>query len=213
MTIELEAPPVRRSGRPAGTAAALSETVSRLALGETIVLCDGDRTMLAYSAATATVEQTAFVIRHTSGFLQIALPAPRCDRLLLPAAPTMFAGPPGVGYRQCIGVDAAYGVTTGISAADRTHTARTLADLRTPPGDLTRPGHLVVVAVDPGYRGRCPVPHLALRLADFGRNGLLFADLVDSTRPHDMADRNEAFLFADAHHLSIGMGDVWATYP
>lgn len=120
----------------------------------------------------------------------------------------MFNGQLEAGYRQCVGVDAAQEVTTGISAADRTHTARTLSDLRASPGDLTRPGHLVVASVDPNYHGLCPVSHLTLLLADVGRIGLLFADLVDSTRPYEMANRNEALRFADTYHLSIDMGDA-----
>ena len=52
-----------------------------------------------------------------------------------------------------ISVDARDGVSTGISAADRAHTARTLADSATEPGDLTRPGHVFPLRYREGVTG------------------------------------------------------------
>ncbi|MDH6287759.1 3,4-dihydroxy-2-butanone-4-phosphate synthase [Rhodococcus opacus] len=221
MTIDIDAP-IRPSGQRSRRTIESTAVDAALARGETIVLWDDERAWLGYAADTATTAQTAFVIRHTSGFLQIALPSPACDRLLIPLTPALPSRPSAQGYQQCIGVDAAQGVTTGISAADRARTAGVLADSRTDPGDLVRPGHLVVVAVDPDYSGKRAVPRLALRLDASGHGGLVFAELVSSRRPHTMADEHDAVSFALAHQLRMCAGvttpgasldALYRTYP
>lgn len=213
MTIDIDAP-IHTSGPRLRRPATSAPADLALARGETVGLWDGERAWLGYAAATASTAQTAFVIRHTSGFLQLALPYPACDRLLIPATPALPSQPSSAeGYRQCIGVDAAQGVTTGISAADRARTARVLADVRTVPGDLVRPGHLVVAAVDPGYSGERAVPRLTLQLAASGRGGLVFAELVSGQRPHAMADEHEAASFALAHRLRMYVGATTTGTP
>lgn len=204
MTIHIDTPIYTTGPRVQRTAGSTPvEQALALALGETVVLWDGERARLGYAAESASTAQTTFAIRHSSGFLQIALPSPACDRLLIPVTPPLPSRPSIDGYRQCIGIDAAKGVTTGISAADRARTARVLADARTVPEDLVRPGHLVVVAVDSGYRGERAVPRLALQLNAAGHGGLVFADLVSERHPAAMADEHEATSFALAHRLPL----------
>jgi 3,4-dihydroxy 2-butanone 4-phosphate synthase/GTP cyclohydrolase II len=86
----------------------------------------------------------AFLIRHTSGFVQIALPESRCGRLQLPPMNAFDRG----FVRMCVGVDAIDGVGTGISASDRATTSRRLLDPAAEPSHFTRPGHLVPVCVE-----------------------------------------------------------------
>ena len=201
MTIHLTTPHRALAGEKFSTAT--GSPAQLLAHGETIVIWDGDRALLGLAAATANTAQTAFLIRHSSGFLEVGLPTTVCDRLGIPAMPTLVSTTFEQGCRQCIGIDAARGVTTGISAADRAHTARTLADFRTTASDLIRPGHLVVVAVDPEYRGAHAVPELTMQLAHNGCGGLVFAELVSEQRPLDMADEREAADFAESHGLRM----------
>jgi 3,4-dihydroxy 2-butanone 4-phosphate synthase len=177
----------------------LMTAVSR---GETAVILHDRRASLVYSARTASTTQTTFAIRHTSGFLQIALPSTACERLMIPTSPLSSRPSAEAWYQQCIGVDSANGVTTGISAADRAQTARMLASPSTVPEQLHRPGHLIVVAVDPYYRGTHALPMLCNSLAAaHGTVGVVFADLVSRHHPVDMADTNEALEFADLHGL------------
>jgi 3,4-dihydroxy 2-butanone 4-phosphate synthase/GTP cyclohydrolase II len=68
--------------------------------------------------------------------------------LQLPLMVTENADPLRTAYT--VTVDARTGVTTGISAADRAHTIRTLADWGTTAGDLIRPGHVVPLRARPG---------------------------------------------------------------
>ncbi len=91
-------------------------------------------------AALAEVPWVAWAIRYTSGLLCAALPQDRADRVDLP--PMVRSGNSG-GAAYTVAIDAARGVTTGISAADRTRTARVLADPDSERDDLTRPGHML----------------------------------------------------------------------
>ncbi|WP_246243520.1 3,4-dihydroxy-2-butanone-4-phosphate synthase [Amycolatopsis pithecellobii] len=70
---------------------------------------------LVFAAARATPELVAFTVRHTSGFLCVALPGPTCDRLHLPP---MLGGRDRFGPAYRVTVDAC-GTGTGISARDR----------------------------------------------------------------------------------------------
>ncbi|MBP6997470.1 MAG: GTP cyclohydrolase II [Phycicoccus sp.] len=93
------------------------------------------------AAATLTTAWTAWTIRHTSGYLCAPMPGDLADRLGLPLMVSDNHDPLRTAYT--ITVDAASGVTTGISAADRTRTAQVLADPQSTAQDLIRPGHLI----------------------------------------------------------------------
>src|SRR5690606_16309204 len=89
-----------------------------------------------------------FMVRHTSGFICVALPERDADRLELPPMYPVNQDRRGTAY--AVTVDAREGVSTGISAADRAHTIRLLADPATTPADLSRPGHVVPLRAKPG---------------------------------------------------------------
>ncbi len=96
---------------------------------------------LVLAAATATEDWMAWTIRHSSGYLCAPVPAAVADRLDLPLMVADNRDPLRTAYT--VSVDAASGVTTGISAADRLRTAQVLADPASGPGDLIRPGHIL----------------------------------------------------------------------
>jgi 3,4-dihydroxy 2-butanone 4-phosphate synthase / GTP cyclohydrolase II len=93
------------------------------------------------AAETLTPQWLAWTIRHTSGYICAPMPADVADRLALPLMVADNRDPLRTAYT--VTVDAAQGVTTGISAEDRTHTIRTLADPAATPDSLIRPGHVV----------------------------------------------------------------------
>ena len=93
------------------------------------------------AADTLTEEWMAWTIRHTSGYICAPMPEATADRLRLPLMVADNRDPLRTAYT--VTVDAAAGVTTGISAADRTHTVRTLAAADSTPDSLIRPGHVV----------------------------------------------------------------------
>ncbi|QYA99861.1 3,4-dihydroxy-2-butanone-4-phosphate synthase (plasmid) [Rhodococcus sp. USK10] len=178
--------------------------IRALAAGETIVMIDDSAIVLMACAGTVTTAQMAFIIRHTGGFVQVALHEVVCDRLLLAEAIPSDRYAPAHSRGQCVAVDAAMGTTTGISGTDRARTARVLADPSTEPNGLTRPGHLVPVRVKASSGTARTVPALALKLADWAHpssSGAVFADLESSDDPTQLANSEEAVRFADRHGL------------
>lgn len=116
-----------------------------------LVLDDEDRENegdVVLAGQTLTDAWTAWTVRHTSGYLCAPLPHDLADRLGLP--PMVEDNEDLLRTAYTVTVDAAAGVTTGISAADRAHTVRTLADPVTVAADLRRPGHVVPLRARPG---------------------------------------------------------------
>jgi 3,4-dihydroxy 2-butanone 4-phosphate synthase len=108
---------------------------------------------LIIAAEHLTPAKCAFLIRHSSGYLCAPLPAARLAALNLPAMVAESQDPNRTAYT--ITVDAAAGVSTGISAADRATTCRLLADPAASASDFRRPGHIVPLAArDGGVRER-----------------------------------------------------------
>ena len=93
------------------------------------------------AAAKATTKWLAWTIRHTSGYICVPMSESRADRLGLPLMVVDNRDPRRTAYT--VTVDAAEGVTTGISAADRAHTIRLLAQEDSIASDFNRPGHVV----------------------------------------------------------------------
>lgn len=93
------------------------------------------------AAQTTTKEWVAWAIRHSSGYLCAPMPAERADALELPLMVPASQDPRRTAYT--VSVDAATGVTTGISASDRHRTLSVLADPGTTAKDIIRPGHVL----------------------------------------------------------------------
>ncbi|MGV8895272.1 MAG: GTP cyclohydrolase II [Rhodoglobus sp.] len=105
------------------------------------------------AAQTATQEWLAWTIRNTSGFICAPMTNEIADRLELPLMVVDNEDPLRTAYT--VSVDAADRMSTGISAADRAHTLRVLADVTSTPMSLNRPGHIIPLrAVDGGVRER-----------------------------------------------------------
>lgn len=122
----------------------VTRALADVAAGRPVVVTDDEdrenEADLIVAADAMTAELTAFMVRHTSGVICAAMPAERLDLLGLPLMTQRNAEAMGTAFT--VTVDAATGVTTGISAEDRTRTLRVLADPRTTAADLVRPGHV-----------------------------------------------------------------------
>jgi 3,4-dihydroxy 2-butanone 4-phosphate synthase/GTP cyclohydrolase II len=124
--------------------ASIPDAVQAIKQGEMVlVVDDADRENegdLIMAAEAATPEKIGFFVRHTSGVIVMPMLGERLDRLELP----LMVQHNTETYRTAftVSVDAAQGTTTGISAADRATTIRTLIDPETKPPDLLRPGHI-----------------------------------------------------------------------
>jgi 3,4-dihydroxy 2-butanone 4-phosphate synthase/GTP cyclohydrolase II len=139
-----------RTGRSG--VAGIPDALAALRAGRPVlVLDDADRENegdVILAAASATADWVAWTVRHTSGLLCAPMPDETADRLELPLMVRDSQDPRGTAYT--VTVDARVGTSTGISAADRALTARTLADPASVPGDLIRPGHVLPLRARPG---------------------------------------------------------------
>ncbi|MCH8612563.1 3,4-dihydroxy-2-butanone-4-phosphate synthase [Arsenicicoccus dermatophilus] len=127
------------------TESPIEEALQALREGRPVlVLDDVDRENegdVVVAAQTVTTEWLAWTIRHSSGYVCAPMTEERADRLALPLMVARNEDSLRTAYT--VTVDAAAGVTTGISAADRTRTLHVLADPASEPTDLVRPGHVV----------------------------------------------------------------------
>ena len=123
----------------------IDEALEHLRLGRPIIVVDDEAREnegdFVLSAQLATPEWVGFAIRHSSGYLCAPMPAERAEALNLPPMVTDNEDPRKTAYT--VSVDAATGITTGISASDRTRTLRVLADPGSTPASLIRPGHII----------------------------------------------------------------------
>src|ERR1700741_1323417 len=117
----------------------VERAVADIAAGKAVIVIDdedreneGD---LIFAAELATPELLAFMVRYTSGYICVPLTEADADRLDLP--PMYHTNQDRRGTAYAVTVDAREGVTTGISAADRTRTIRLLAAPDTRPTDLS----------------------------------------------------------------------------
>lgn len=132
--------------------ATIPEALDALRAGRPVlVLDDADRENegdAILAASTASPEWVGWMVRHTSGYLCAPLPVDWADRLGLPLMVPDSADPLRTAYT--VSVDAASGVTTGISAADRATTLRLLGNPDAAASDLIRPGHVLPLRARPG---------------------------------------------------------------
>jgi 3,4-dihydroxy 2-butanone 4-phosphate synthase/GTP cyclohydrolase II len=130
----------------------VEDAVAQIAAGRPVVVVDdADRENegdLIFAAELATPELMAFMVRYTSGFICAPLTEADADRLELP--PMYHTNQDRRGTAYTVTVDAREGVATGISAADRAHTIRLLANPATSSIELTRPGHVVPLRAKAG---------------------------------------------------------------
>jgi 3,4-dihydroxy 2-butanone 4-phosphate synthase/GTP cyclohydrolase II len=184
----------------------IEAAVESLAAGAAVVVVDdegreneGD---LIFPATTATTEQTAFMIRHTSGFICVGMTGPDLDRLHLPPMTAVNEDRKGTAYS--VTVDAKAVRSTGISAEDRATTIRVLGEPGSAPADLTRPGHVMPLRAVPGGVLRRPGHTEAavdlVRLAGLPAAGALCEMVNDDG---SMMDAPACREFCDQHGLPL----------
>ena len=186
--------------------ATIEEALADLRAGNCIVVVDdegreneGD---LVASAQLATPETMNLMIREARGLVCAPMSATRAEQLGLP--PMVATNQDAHCTAFTVSVDARAGVTTGISAADRAHTARLLADPATTAHDLVRPGHLFpLIAREGGVLQRAGHTESTVdlcRLAGLSPAGIICEIINDDGT---MARRPELQAFARNHGLHI----------
>lgn len=184
--------------------------------GEPVVLVSSSRCVIVTAADTADVKSVAVMVRRSSGFLRVVLPSHVCDRLHLPESHGFPRADIPAALGQCVAVDAADGVTTGISAGDRARTARLLASPESTPDDFHRPGHLVPVRVPSlsGIDDELDAAALRLTAEAVSNPGALLADVVSPVDECRMATAQEAAAVATAEKFALcRLGEDFAVAP
>jgi 3,4-dihydroxy 2-butanone 4-phosphate synthase / GTP cyclohydrolase II len=184
----------------------VSRAIKDIADGRPVVVVDdanreneGD---IIFAASKATPELLAFTVRYSSGVICVPMRGVDLDRLQIPLMTTQNTERMRTAYT--ISVDAAVGVTTGISAADRTTTIATLADPQATGGDLARPGHIFPLrARDGGVLVRPGHTEAAVDLAALA--GLAPVGVVSEVVNDDgtMMRLPDLRKFADEHGLAL----------
>ena len=184
----------------------IEDALTALARGEMVIVLDdkgreneGD---LIIAADRATPEALAFIVRHTTGIVCVALEGERADALGLD--PMVPANDDRHGTAFTVTVDARHGTTTGVSAADRATTIAALIDPATQPQDLMRPGHMFPLRARPGgvleRPGHTEAAVDLARLAGCAPAGVL-CEIV--SEDGSMARTPELIRFARQHDLCI----------
>ncbi len=118
--------------------------IEAMARGEIVVVSDDDDREnegdLFVAASLCTPEKMAFIIRHTSGI--VCAPVAQEDARRLRLDPMVSANDAPLGTAFTVSVDFRHGLTTGISAEERTNTVRAIANGNTGANDFVRPGHV-----------------------------------------------------------------------
>jgi 3,4-dihydroxy 2-butanone 4-phosphate synthase/GTP cyclohydrolase II len=184
----------------------VERALADIAAGKAVVVVDDEEREnegdLIFAAAKATPELMAFTIRHSSGVICVPMPAEMLDRLEIPLMTPHNRD--RMRTQFTISVDARDGVTTGISAADRAHTARVLADSATEPWEVTRPGHVFPLRYREGgvlaRRGHTEAAVDLSRMAGLTPAGVLVEIVNDDGTMKRAPQLRE---FADEHDLAM----------
>ncbi|MEI6789924.1 MAG: 3,4-dihydroxy-2-butanone-4-phosphate synthase [Myxococcaceae bacterium] len=186
----------------------LESALEALRAGKPIILVDDEAREnegdLILSAEKATPESINFMIQHGSGIVCVTLTETQADRLELPLMVPKKSSNSHFVAAFTVSIEAATGVTTGVSAADRARTIQTAANPNSKPEDLSRPGHVFPlraqkggVLVRPGHtEGSVDL----MRLAGLTQAGVL-CELMNPDGT--MSRMPEIIQFAKQHNLVI----------
>ncbi|HZJ81191.1 MAG TPA: 3,4-dihydroxy-2-butanone-4-phosphate synthase [Guyparkeria sp.] len=162
---------------------------------------EGDLVMLAEHARA---EDINFMARYGRGLICLTLTQERCERLELPLMVSRSREPFQTAFT--VSIEAARGVTTGISAADRACTIRTAVSADAGPADLVQPGHVFPLMARPGgvlaRAGHTEAGVDLARLAQAREPAAVIVEILNEDG--SMARRPDLERFAAEHDIKIG---------
>ena len=185
----------------------IDEILTDLKAGRMVVIMDdedreneGDLVM---AAGCVRPEDINFMARYGRGLICLTLTRERCRELRLPLMVTGTDASHGTNFT--VSIEAAEGVTTGISAHDRAHTVRTAVRAGATAEDLRQPGHIFPLMAQPGgvltRAGHTEAGCDLARLAGFDAAAVIVEILNEDGT---MARRRDLERFARLHGLKIG---------
>jgi 3,4-dihydroxy 2-butanone 4-phosphate synthase/GTP cyclohydrolase II len=182
------------------------DALDRFRRGEMVIVVDdhdreneGDLIML---AEHATAEKTAFMVRHTTGILCVAITSERAHHLRLPYMVEQNQDVRKTAFT--VSVDLAEGITTGVSAVERTATIRALGSATSLATDFIRPGHIYpLIAHKDGLAARGGHTEAGIALAEL--TGSYPAALLSEIVAEDgsMARGETLAIFAEEHGIPV----------
>lgn len=186
---------------------AIEEIIEDIRNGKMVVLMDDENREnegdLVLAAEKVCPEDINFMARFARGLICLTLTQERCQQLRLPPMVSINGSP--LGTKFTVSIEAATGVTTGISAADRARTIQVAVAQNAKPEDLIHPGHIFPLMAEPGgvlhraghTEAGCDLARLA---------GLFPAAVIVEILNEDgtMARREHLEAFAKRHSLKIG---------
>lgn len=196
-----------RNGRTPAPISPVSEIAAELAAGRMVILVDeedreneGD---IVIAADHITAESINFMARHARGLICLTLSRDMCERLNLPPMVARNGAKHSTAFT--VSIEAAEGVTTGISAADRARTVQAAVARNAVAADLVQPGHIFPLqAVDGGVLMRAGHTEAGCDLAAMA--GCSPASVICEVMNEDgtMARLPDLQIFAAEHGLKIG---------
>lgn len=185
----------------------VEELIADIRQGKMVILMDdedreneGDLVM---AATMVRPEDINFMATHGRGLICLTLSEDRCQQLNLPLM--VDNNKSGHGTNFTISIEAAEGVTTGISAADRARTVQAAVASNARPQDIVQPGHIFPLKAEPGgvlsRAGHTEAGCDLARLAGFEPAAVIVEVMNDDGT---MARREDLEAFALKHQLKIG---------
>ena len=183
------------------------EIIAELRAGKMVILVDeedreneGD---LVLAADHISAEAVNFMAKHGRGLICLTLTRERCQQLNLPLM--VRDNGTSMGTNFTVSIEAASGVTTGISAADRAHTIKTAVAPNAKPSDLVQPGHIFPLMAQPGgvliRSGHTEAGCDLAAMAGCSPTSVICEIMKDDG---SMARLPDLFDFAKEHQLKIG---------
>ena len=185
----------------------IEELIEDIRQGKMVILMDdedreneGD---LIIASECVKAEHINFMARFARGLICMPMTRERCETLKLPLmAPRNGSG---FGTKFTVSIEAAEGVTTGISAADRARTVQAAASKSAKAEDIVSPGHIFPLMAQPGgvlaRAGHTEAACDLARMGGFEPSGVICEIMNDDGT---MARRPELEEFAKAHDIKIG---------
>jgi 3,4-dihydroxy 2-butanone 4-phosphate synthase/GTP cyclohydrolase II len=188
---------------PFGT---VEQAIADIAAGKFVVVADDEAREnegdLICAAERCTPEHINFMTQHARGLICLTLTPERCDDLALPQMVDHNTEAHETAFTISIDAAARFGVTTGISAADRARTIQVAMDPLTVPADLRRPGHVFPLRARPGgvlqRVGQTEASVDLARLAGLAPAGVI-CEIMNADG--SMARRGDLDAFCEAHGL------------
>lgn len=183
------------------------ELIEDIRAGKMVILMDdedreneGD---IIIASECVTAEHINFMAKHARGLICMPMTRERCELLKLPLmAPRNGSG---FGTKFTVSIEAAEGVTTGISAADRARTVQAAVARNAKADDIVSPGHVFPLMAQPGgvlaRAGHTEAACDLARMAGYEASGVICEIMNDDG---SMARRPELEVFAAEHNLKIG---------